>query len=102
MDVGKSKAAKPSPKTQPICDESLRAKANMIRMFGEFVDPDEGRSYKAYTMGWMYRTQEFTAALARTQLKKARPVQWDLQLQWRLFDRRTREDQGNRSASHAT
>ena len=51
-------------------DEELRAKANMTRMFGEFVKKGEGRSYKAYTMGWMYRTQEMSAALTRSQLKK--------------------------------
>jgi perosamine synthetase len=51
-------------------DEKLRAKANMTRMFGEFVKEGEGRSYKAYTMGWMYRTQEMSAALTRSQLKR--------------------------------
>ena len=51
-------------------DEELRAKANMTRMFGEFVKEGEGRSYKAYTMGWMYRTQEMSAALTRSQLKR--------------------------------
>lgn len=50
--------------------EELRAKANMTRMFGEFVKPGEGRSYKAYTMGWMYRTQEMAAAITRSQLKR--------------------------------
>lgn len=47
-----------------------RGKANMVRMFGEFVNPDEGRKYKAYTMGWMYRINELTAAFARSQLKR--------------------------------
>ncbi len=50
--------------------EELRAKANMVRMFGEFVEPKEGRSYKSYTMGWMYRTQEMTCALTRSQLSR--------------------------------
>ncbi|MBN1445874.1 MAG: DegT/DnrJ/EryC1/StrS family aminotransferase [Candidatus Omnitrophica bacterium] len=50
--------------------EELRAKANMTRMFGEFVKEGEGRSYKAYTMGWMYRTQEMAAALTRSQLRR--------------------------------
>jgi len=49
--------------------EAYRGKANMIRMFGEFVKPGEGRKYKSYSMGWMYRTQELPAALARSQLK---------------------------------
>ena len=51
-------------------DEELRAKANMTRMFGEYVKEGEGRSYKAYTMGWMYRTQEMSCALTRSQLKR--------------------------------
>jgi dTDP-4-amino-4,6-dideoxygalactose transaminase len=29
-----------------------------------------GRSYKAYTLGWHYRTQEMPAAFARSQLKR--------------------------------
>jgi len=49
-------------------DEYL-AKANMTRMFGEHVSPARGRSYKAYTLGWHYRSQELPAALARSQLK---------------------------------
>jgi dTDP-4-amino-4,6-dideoxygalactose transaminase len=49
--------------------EALRGRANMVRMFGEFVKPSEGRNYKAYTMGWHYRTQEMAAAFARSQLK---------------------------------
>ncbi len=51
-------------------DDELRAKANMTRMFGEYVKEGEGRSYKAYTMGWMYRTQEMSSALTRSQLKR--------------------------------
>ncbi len=50
--------------------EEYRGKANMIRMFGEFLRPDEGRKYMAYTMGWNYRTQELPAAFARSQLKR--------------------------------
>ncbi len=50
--------------------EEYRARANMVRMFGEFVKPEEGRKYKAYTMGWMYRINELTAAFALSQLRK--------------------------------
>lgn len=51
-------------------DPSYRGKANMLRMFGEYVDPEEGRKYQAYTMGWNYRTQEMSCALTRSQLKR--------------------------------
>ncbi len=37
-------------------NEEYRGKANMVRMFGEFLKPEEGRKYNAYTMGWNYRT----------------------------------------------
>ena len=51
-------------------NEVYRGKANMVRMFGEFLKPEEGRKYNAYTMGWNYRTQELPAAFARSQLKR--------------------------------
>jgi len=50
--------------------KEYRGKANMTRMFGEILEPDEGRKYNAYTMGWNYRTQEMPAAFARSQLKR--------------------------------
>lgn len=50
--------------------EEYRGKANMVRIFGEFLKPDEGRKYMSYTMGWNYRTQELPAAFARSQLKR--------------------------------
>ena len=40
-----------------------RGRANMVRMFGEYMTEEEGRSYVAYTLGWNYRTQEMPAAL---------------------------------------
>lgn len=58
----------------------MRHTANMVRMFGENIhddlkskmDPDypleDPREYNAYMMGWMYRSTEMTAALARSQL----------------------------------
>jgi len=42
----------------------------MIRQFGEIILPGKPREYNAYEMGWMYRTNEITAALARSQLKR--------------------------------
>ena len=50
--------------------EEYRGKANMLRMFGEYVAPDEGRKYQAYTMGWNYRTQEMPCAFTRSQFRR--------------------------------
>jgi dTDP-4-amino-4,6-dideoxygalactose transaminase len=47
-----------------------RGRANMVRMFGEYMEEGEGRSYVAYTLGWNYRTQEMPAAFARSQLHR--------------------------------
>lgn len=45
-------------------------RANMVRMFGEeYIEPNK-RSYVSYSMGWMYRSQELPAALARSQLRR--------------------------------
>lgn len=63
-------------------DEELWRRANRARMFGEEIgaadDPgyridralDANRAYDSLGMGWMYRTNELTAAIARTQLHK--------------------------------
>jgi len=45
-------------------------RAEMIRQFGEIISRGKPREYNAYEMGWMYRTHEITAALARSQLKR--------------------------------
>jgi dTDP-4-amino-4,6-dideoxygalactose transaminase len=50
--------------------EEYRGRANMLRMFGEYMKEGEGRSYVSYTLGWNYRTQEMPAAFARSQLKR--------------------------------
>ncbi|MBA7714038.1 L-glutamine:scyllo-inosose aminotransferase [subsurface metagenome] len=50
--------------------EEYRGKANMVRMFGEYLRVNEGRKYMSYSMGWNYRTQELPAAFARSQLKR--------------------------------
>jgi len=63
-------------------DDELMARANRARMFGEDIKAsdaasydinrplDGNRAYDSLGMGWMYRTNEMTAALARTQLRR--------------------------------
>ncbi len=63
-------------------DDALFAAANRARMFGEDVRMsdeasyrieralDGNRAYDSLGMGWMYRTNEMTAAVARVQLRK--------------------------------
>jgi dTDP-4-amino-4,6-dideoxygalactose transaminase len=62
--------------------EEWKERANRFRMFGEDVresdkkafDParplDGTREYNSLMMGWMYRSNEMTAALARSQLRR--------------------------------
>ncbi|HXZ43338.1 MAG TPA: DegT/DnrJ/EryC1/StrS family aminotransferase, partial [archaeon] len=62
--------------------DDLRDRANMFRMFGEDIresdrkafDPsrplDGAREYNSLMMGWMYRTNEMSAALCRSQLRR--------------------------------
>jgi perosamine synthetase len=63
-------------------DDTLWERANRARMFGEDVRAadesdyrieralDGNRAYDSLGMGWMYRTNELTAAIARAQLRK--------------------------------
>lgn len=63
-------------------DPEMLDRANRTRMFGENVPQsdaanyrvdrplDANRAYDSVTMGWMYRTNEMSAALARSQLKR--------------------------------
>jgi len=51
-------------------DEELRAKAEMVRTFGETIHKGKARDYNSYTMGWMYRSTDFVAAFARSQLTR--------------------------------
>jgi perosamine synthetase len=63
-------------------DEELLTRANRTRMFGEDVLPkdeaaydiarplDGNRAYDSLTVGWMYRTTELSAAVARSQLAR--------------------------------
>ncbi|MFW6137990.1 MAG: DegT/DnrJ/EryC1/StrS family aminotransferase, partial [Spirochaetota bacterium] len=51
-------------------NETYRDLADMVRMFGEIISTGEERQYNAYTMGWNYRITPFSAAMARSQLKR--------------------------------
>jgi len=51
-------------------NQTYRDLADMVRMFGEIVSKGEERKYNAYTMGWNYRISPFSAAMARSQLKR--------------------------------
>jgi dTDP-4-amino-4,6-dideoxygalactose transaminase len=63
-------------------DDALWERANRARMFGEDVGRadeagyrieralDGNRAYDSLGMGWMYRTNELTAAVGRAQLRK--------------------------------
>jgi perosamine synthetase len=51
-------------------NELYRDLADMVRMFGEIVSKDKEREYNAYSMGWNYRITPFSAAMARSQLKR--------------------------------
>jgi len=62
--------------------EDLKERANRFRMFGEDIrdsdqqafDParplDGAREYNSLMLGWMYRTNELSAALCRSQLRR--------------------------------
>jgi perosamine synthetase len=63
-------------------DEALYRRARQLRTFGEESPPeseasyslehalDASRDYDATTLGWMYRTTELSASVARTQLRR--------------------------------
>lgn len=51
-------------------NEVYRDLADMVRMFGEITSKGREREYNAYTMGWNYRICPFSAAMARSQLKR--------------------------------
>jgi dTDP-4-amino-4,6-dideoxygalactose transaminase len=52
-------------------DDKWKQRAALVRMFGDEVDDESKlRVYNASILGYMYRTQELPAALARAQLKK--------------------------------
>jgi dTDP-4-amino-4,6-dideoxygalactose transaminase len=49
-------------------DKKYYTKANMIYQFGEFKEDKDKRSYNSYDLGWMYKTNEFVAAIAYSHL----------------------------------
>jgi len=51
-------------------DPKLRDAADMVKMFGEKVRPDEQREYNALTMGWNYRFSSILAAFTLSQLQR--------------------------------
>lgn len=51
-------------------NEEIRAKALQVWNFGESRTPAESRDYHAYALGWMYRSNDLTAAFALAQLRK--------------------------------
>jgi len=54
-----------------VTDDGQKLKlARQLWSFGENVAPNEERDYHAYALGWMYRNNDLTAALARSQLRR--------------------------------
>ncbi len=51
-------------------DPDLRDTADMIKMFGEKVRPDQEREYNALTMGWNYRFSSILASFTLSQLDR--------------------------------
>lgn len=51
-------------------DAEMLEKAKSLWSFGETRTPSEDRDYHVYAMGWMYRSNELTAAFGRAQLAK--------------------------------
>lgn len=51
-------------------DPRLCEAADMVKMFGEKVRPDEAREYNALTMGWNYRFSSVLAAFTLSQLAR--------------------------------
>jgi dTDP-4-amino-4,6-dideoxygalactose transaminase len=51
-------------------DPELRDRADMVKMFGERVRPDEEREYNAVTMGWNYRFSSILASFTLSQLAR--------------------------------
>lgn len=58
-------------------DERIYKTARRFWSFGEERAPNQDRDYHAYALGWMYRSNDLTAAFGRGQLLKAREhIQW--------------------------
>ncbi len=89
-------------------DDALYQQANRTRMFGEDIKPEDASAYRAdraldgtraydsLQMGWMYRTNEMTAALARSQLKKLEATNENARQNAALLSKRLSEIKGVR------
>jgi len=55
-------------------DQTLRDRANMVRMIGETLPPTDGTMKYQHLVAWNYRTQEMTSAFARSQLRRLEAV----------------------------
>jgi len=51
-------------------DEEIAQKAQQLWSFGETRTPVQKRDYHAYSLGWMYRNNDLTAAFGRAQLTR--------------------------------
>lgn len=51
-------------------DDDYAERAGMVREFGERIYKGQKRKYLSYALGYMYRTTDFVAAFARSQLKR--------------------------------
>jgi dTDP-4-amino-4,6-dideoxygalactose transaminase len=51
-------------------DDTLRARANVIRMVGETLPSSDRTMEFQHLIAWNYRTQEMTSAFARSQLRR--------------------------------
>jgi len=50
-------------------DNEITAKAGLLSTFGELPSSEIDRDYHSVSLGWMYRSTEFVAALARSRLQ---------------------------------
>lgn len=50
-------------------DDNVAAKAGLLSKFGELPSSGAERDYHSVSLGWMYRSTEFVAALARSRLR---------------------------------
>jgi len=68
-------------------DAVLYRRARRFWSFGEDRLPNQARDYHAYALGWMYRSNDLTAAFARGQLRKLDTyIEWQKANAMRLGD----------------
>ena len=58
-------------------DEEMMKTARRLWSFGEMATPAETRDYHVYSIGWMYRMNDLTAAFGRAQLTRL-----EMYLEW--------------------